>query len=134
MKAMLSRAIRSSGLCRGAKSVRFTFFTVASSSCLLPIISFCGVSIRYFMLSLVPASGFSFICNDRTFALSCAYRDVILSNVFRILRQTQASCSTCHNTRESTLLSACLQSTQQLYSLPAFPLCRDCCCLSIPEL
>jgi len=57
LKAILSSANRSSGMIGGAKPVGSTFFKTARSSFLLPVISFCGVSSRYSVVSLVPDSG-----------------------------------------------------------------------------
>ncbi len=62
-------------------------------------------------------------CDDRTAALSCAYRDLMMS---RILPRTPSSSSTCHGTARGTVSNAFLKSTKQQYSLPAFPFCLDC--------
>ena len=70
-------------------------------------------------------------CNDRTAALSRAYRDLMIS---RILPRTPSSSSTCHSTARGTASKAFLKSTKQQYSLLAFPFCRVCRYLSINDL
>ncbi len=69
----------------------------------------CFTPIRHLKMADKP-------CDDRTAALSCAYRDLMLS---KVLLQTPSSCSTCHSTARGTVSNAFLKSTKQQYSLPA---------------
>ncbi|DBA84031.1 TPA: hypothetical protein ACH3X1_016797 [Trebouxia sp. C0004] len=84
----------------------------------------CFTPMRHLKMAEMP-------CDDRTAALSCAYRDLMMS---RILPWTPSSSSTCHSTARGTVSNAFLKSMKQQYNLPAFPFCLDCFCFSISDL
>ena len=76
----------------------------------------CFTPMRHLKMADVPY-------NDQIAALSCAYRDWMVS---KILPLTPTSSSTWHSPAQGTLSNASLKSTKQQNSLPALPFNRVC--------